>query len=106
MSTSFNSLPRVLKPGDLVLLSDGLVELQVESVAAEDVVCVVGNGGMVGERTGINLPWVDLGGDSLTEKDLEDLKFGLEQGVDIVALSFVRGARDVEMLRRRIDQSG
>ncbi len=106
VSTSFKSLPRVLKPGDLVLLSDGLVELQVESVAAEDVVCVVGNGGMVGERTGINLPWVDLGGDSLTEKDLEDLKFGLEQGVDIVALSFVRGARDVEMLRRRIDQSG
>ena len=100
------SLPKVLKPGDLVLLSDGLVELQVESISGKDVVCVVKNGGVVGERTGINLPWIDIGGDSLTEKDLEDLKFGLEQGVDIVALSFVRGAREVETLRRRIDQLG
>ena len=106
VSTSFESLPKVLKPGDSVLLSDGLVEIEVESISAEDVVCVVKNGGVVGERTGINLPWVDIGGDSLTDKDLEDLKFGLEQGVDIVALSFVRSARDVEMLRRRIDQSG
>lgn len=106
VSTSFESLPKVLKTGDSVLLSDGLVELVVDSVSAEDVVCVVKNGGVVGERTGINLPWVDVGGDSLTDKDLDDLKFGLEQGVDIVALSFVRSARDVQMLRRRIDQSG
>ena len=106
VSTSFESLPKVLKQGDLVLLSDGLVELQVESISGNDVVCVVKNGGVVGERTGINLPWVDIGGDSLTDKDLHDLKFGLEQGVDIVALSFVRGASDVETLRRRIDQLG
>ena len=106
VSTSFEALPSVLKPGDLVLLSDGLVELEVESISGRDVDCVVMNGGVVGERTGINLPWVDVGGDSLTEKDLEDLEFGLEQGVDVVALSFVRGAGDVEMLRRRIEQSG
>ena len=106
VSTSFEPLPKVLKPGDSVLLSDGLVELEVDSVSDADVVCVVKHGGMVGERTGINLPWVDVGGDSLTDKDLDDLKFGLEQGVDIVALSFVRSARDVEVLRRRINQSG
>ncbi len=106
VATSFDLLPKVVKAGDRVLLSDGLVELRVEATSETEVNCIVQNGGVVGERTGINLPWVDLGGDSMTEKDLEDLEFGLEQGVDLVALSFVRGAKDVQRLRDQIKKLG
>jgi len=94
ISTSYTPLPQDVKSGDQILLSDGLIELRVEQVAATEVVCHVINGGELGENKGINLPGVKLSAPSLTEKDRADLSFGLQQKVDYVALSFVRSARD------------
>ena len=94
ISTSYAHLPHDVSIGDRILLADGLIELRVEQVGATDVVCRVINGGELGEHKGINLPGVKLSAPSLTEKDCADLRFGLEQKVDYVALSFVRSARD------------
>ncbi|MFM8392929.1 MAG: pyruvate kinase [Acidobacteriota bacterium] len=94
LSTSYINLPKDVSIGDRILLSDGLIELQVEQVGNTEVMCRVLNSGQLGENKGINLPGVKLSAPSLTEKDRGDLKFGLDQQVDYVALSFVRSARD------------
>jgi pyruvate kinase len=94
VSTSYANLPRDVSEGDRILLSDGLIELRVEQVEAEEVLCRVINGGELGEKKGINLPGIKISAPSLTEKDRADLRFGLEQEVDYIALSFVRSARD------------
>jgi pyruvate kinase len=94
VSTSYANLPLDVSEGDRILLSDGLIELRVEQVGENDVVCRVINGGELGEKKGINLPGIKISAPSLTEKDRADLSFGLEQGVDYIALSFVRSARD------------
>ncbi|HZQ95432.1 MAG TPA: pyruvate kinase [Candidatus Sulfotelmatobacter sp.] len=106
ISTSFPDLARELSPGARVLLSDGLVELRVDSVRGKDVVCQVMNGGMLGEHKGINLPGVALTIQALTSKDRKDLEFGLRQGVDAVALSFVRSAGDVIAVKEIINAQG
>lgn len=94
VSTNYLSLPQEVSIGCRILLADGLIELVVESLTAHDVVCRVSNSGELGENKGINVPGARLSAPSLTEKDRADLKFGLEQEVDYVALSFVRSARD------------
>ncbi len=94
VSTSYAHLPHDVGAGDRILFADGLIELRVEQVGPTDVICRVINGGELGEHKGINLPGVTLSTPSLTEKDQADLRFGLEQGVDYVALSFVRSASD------------
>ena len=94
ISTGYARLPQDVKPGDRILLFDGMIELSVEQVGQTDVRCRVINGGELGEHKGINLPGVKLSAPSLTEKDRADLSFGLRQKVDYVALSFVRSARD------------
>ena len=102
ISTTFPDLARELTPGARILLSDGLIELRVRGVRGKDVLCDVLNGGMLGEHKGINLPGVALSIPALTKKDRIDLEFGLEHGVDAVALSFVRTAADVSMVRKII----
>jgi pyruvate kinase len=94
VSTSYKHLPQDVSIGNRILLADGLIELRVEQVSAADVVCRVVNGGELGEKKGINLPGVKLSTPSLTEKDHADLRFGIAEQVDYVALSFVRSARD------------
>lgn len=94
LSTSYANLPKDVSIGDRILLADGLIELEVEQIGNTDVACRVLNSGQLGENKGINLPGVKLSAPSLTEKDRGDLKFGLDQQVDYVALSFVRSARD------------
>jgi pyruvate kinase len=106
ISTSFPDLATELAPGARVLLSDGLIELRVDSVRGNDVVCEVLNGGTLGEHKGINLPGVALSIQALTEKDRKDLEFGLKQGVDAVALSFVRSAADVTTVKKIIVAQG
>lgn len=106
ISTSFPDLARELSSGAQVLLSDGLIELRVESVKGKDVVCEVLNGGILGEHKGINLPGVALSIQALTEKDRKDLEFGLQQGVDAIALSFVRSASDVKTVKKIIAENG
>jgi pyruvate kinase len=106
ISTTFPDLARELEPGARILLSDGLIELRVRRIRGKDVLCDVVNGGVLGENKGINLPGVALSIPALTEKDRKDLEFGLEHGVDAVAISFVRTAADVSMVKRIIASHG
>ena len=102
VSTIFRPLPQEVKPGDCILLSDGLIELRVERVRSHEVHCQVVNGGILGEHKGINLPGVQLHVPALTEKDRLDLRFALKQGVDYIAVSFVRRAEDVVLAKSLI----
>jgi len=91
-----------VKIGDNIYLADGIIHLQVEDVSGNDVVCRVIHGGILQSHQGVNLPGVDISTPSLTEKDRGDLEFGLDLGVDYVALSFVRSVEDVLELKRII----
>lgn len=102
ISTTYQNLADDVKAGEHILLSDGKIELVVQEVRNGEVVCEVLNGGMLGENQGINLPGTNVSIPSLTEKDLRDLEFGLKQGVDLVALSFVRSVNDVVKAKNAI----
>lgn len=102
--TDLISLPDIVKPGFKVLLDDGLIELQVLEVNKPRVKLKVIYGGILKNRKGINVPEAQLPINSLTEKDLADLEFGLKNQVDYVALSFVRHGRDIRYLRELIEQ--
>lgn len=106
VGTTFTTLAENLEPGATILLSDGLIELRVVSVKGDAVECLIINGGMLGENKGINLPGIPVKVPSLTEKDEEDLEFCLKEGVDCVAVSFVRTAHDVRHTKDRIKQLG
>src|SRR5688572_6193957 len=93
--TPYEPLVRSAKPGDRLLLDDGRIELKVEERRGDGLVAVVVNGGPLGQHKGINAPGVALAAAALTEKDAEDLRFGLALGVDLVAMSFVQTADDV-----------
>ena len=99
-------LGSVLQVGNDVLIDDGHVKLRVESVERGRARCEVVVGGVVSSHKGVNLPGVPLPIPSLTRKDLDDLEFALELGVDFVALSFVRSASDVRALRTLIEARG
>src|ERR671929_15613 len=98
-------IAEVLQPGHEILIDDGLVRLQVESVRSGRAHCAVLEGGRVTSHKGVNLPGVPVPIPSLTRKDLDDLEFAVEQEVDFVALSFVRSAADVRDLRGIIDRA-
>ena len=104
ISVDFPDLPRVVQPGGRILLDDGNLELVVIAVGEETVDTRVVEGGALMPNKGVNLPGAELGIPSLTEKDKVDLAFGLEQKVDAVALSFVRTANDITLLRQTITQ--
>ncbi len=106
VSTSYQALPHDVKPGARILLDDGMMALKVLSVAARAVDCLVVEGGVLKDHKGINLPGVAVSAPSLTDKDLEDLEFCLEAGVDFIALSFVRRGSDVEELKKIILERG
>ncbi|MCA1606913.1 MAG: pyruvate kinase, partial [Acidobacteria bacterium] len=106
VATNYPDLPRVVEPGARLLLDDGAIALMVENTTKTDVVCRVINGGVLGERKGINLPGVPLPIDSLTEKDITDLKWAVEQNVDYIALSFVRTAEDCSRAQSLIREAG
>jgi pyruvate kinase len=106
ISTGFRPLPREVRSGSRILLSDGRIELHVERASGRDIVCRVVEGGELGEHQGINLPGVALNISALTAKDREDLKFAVQQGVDYVALSFVRSPDDVLELKRYLARTG
>jgi pyruvate kinase len=106
VATNYPDLPRVVSPGARLLLDDGAIELVVQTTTETDVVCRVINGGVLGERKGINLPGISLPIASLTEKDLEDLKWAVAQDVDYIALSFVRRGEDCRHAKRLISEAG
>ena len=102
VSTIFHPLPREVKAGDRILLSDGLIELRVERIRKQEVICQVVNGGVLGEHKGINLPGVKLRVPALTDKDRKDLRFALAHGADYIAVSFVRRPEDVLLAKSLI----
>lgn len=99
VSTTYKQLPRDITVGDSVLVDDGKMKFTVVSKTETDVVCLAVNGGILAEKKGMNLPGVQVSVPSFTEKDEEDLKFGLEHDIDYVALSFIRSAHDIRSLR-------
>jgi len=106
VATNYDGMPKDVHAGARILLDDGAIELQVESTTATVVVTRVINGGMLGERKGINLPGVTLPIPSLTEKDRDDLKWAARQKVDYFALSFVRSGNDCSEAKQLIKQAG
>ncbi len=106
VGTTFKTLAENVEQGSRILLSDGLIELRVHQVDGIDVVCEIVNGGMLGENKGINLPGIPVRVPSLTDKDAADLEFALKSGADAVAVSFVRTAEDVRMVRNRVSALG
>lgn len=99
ISTSYERLPLDVKVGDMVLIDDGKIELRVKEIKGVEVTCTIIYGGPLKSRKGINLPQTKVTAPSLTEKDIEDLEFGLKHEVDWIALSFVRKASDIDGMR-------
>jgi len=102
VSTIYQALPRDCRRGDTILLDDGLIALQVESTTETDVICTVSDAGTLKPNKGINLPGVKVSAPALSEKDRHDVEWGIANGLDYVALSFVRQPEDVRELQRLI----
>lgn len=99
IGVSYPDLHKDVQPGQKLLLDDGMLQVTVEEVKGRDIRCRVSEGGLLTSHKGINLPETETSISAITEKDREDLAFGIEQGVDWVALSFVQGPDDIEELR-------
>jgi len=106
VSTTYKGLPGDVSPGDLLLIDDGRVTLKAVEVTDSDVACEVLGGGIVSNNKGINLPGVAVSVPALSEKDEEDLRWALRLPADMVALSFVRDARDIERVHEIMDEEG
>ena len=106
VSTVYQNLPNDVVAGDRILIDDGNLEVVVNDTDGKNVNCTVIHGGILKSRKGINLPNTKVSAPSLTEKDIEDLEFGLSQDVDWIALSFVRSPEDIYDLRERIQKAG
>ena len=106
VSTTYKRLAQDASPGDRVLVDDGNVGLVVEHIDGNDVVCTVTEGGPVSNNKGMSLPGMNVSAPALSEKDIEDLEFGLRLGVDLVALSFVRSPADIELVHEVMDRVG
>ncbi len=106
VSVDYPSLAEDVAPGDRILLADGAIALEVTAIDGPDVVCKALNGGPLGERKGVNVPGAPMKLPPLTEKDKNDLRFALSQGVEYIAQSFVRRARDVRLTKNLIQWAG
>ena len=99
VSQTYPQLAKDVKPGDTILVDDGLIALKVKEINGGDVVCTVQNGGELGQRKGINVPNVRVNLPGITKKDREDIIFGIEQGIDFIAASFVRDADAIKEIK-------
>ena len=103
---NYAGLAEDVKPGDRILIDDGLIELHVREVNGTDIVCRIENGGELGEKKGVNVPGVRVKLPALTDKDKEDIRFGVDAGFDFVAASFVRNADAIREIREILDENG
>ncbi|MCH3967784.1 MAG: pyruvate kinase [Atopobiaceae bacterium] len=99
-SLDYKNLPNEVEKGSVILIDDGLIGLEVESVDGTDMSCVVTNGGDLGEKKGVNVPNVNIGLPAVTEQDIDDIVFGCTQGIDAIAASFIRDAAGVREIRK------
>ena len=105
VAVTYKDLPKDLSIGSTVLVDDGLIELTVTEINGSNVVCRVENNGTLGCKKGVNLPNVHVNLPALTEKDKEDIKFGIKMGIDYIAASFIRSARDVLEIRKVLEEN-
>lgn len=105
-SQTYKDLPKDVKAGDTILIDDGLIQLTVEEVTDTDVVCRVVNGGELGQKKGINVPNVEVKLPAITEQDKNDILFGIEQGIDFIAASFVRNAAAIKEIKELLRANG
>ena len=103
---NYEHLHEDLKPGNAILIDDGLIGLEVLSVNGQEIHCKVTNGGELGERKGVNVPNVPIQLPSITEKDIEDIRFGISEEFDFIAASFVRSADAIRQIRALLDEAG
>ena len=104
-TVSYKDLAKDVKTEDMILIDDGLVGLRVKEVNGDDIVCIVENSGIVKNHKGVNVPGVKINLPALTEKDIKDIEFGIEQGIDFIAASFVRKASDVLAIREVLENN-
>lgn len=105
-SITYRGLPDDVKPGEHILIDDGLIGLKVDSVAGQDIVCTVENGGPVSDHKGINVPDAALSMPFISDQDRSDIEFGCELGFDYIACSFTRTAQDILDVRKILDAHG
>ncbi|MBB6695115.1 pyruvate kinase [Cohnella xylanilytica] len=104
ISVNYSELPLVVKPGNSILIDDGLIQLTVESVTEKTVVCRIVSGGTIKPNKGVNLPGIRTTLPGVTERDVRHIAFGVEQGIDIIAASFVRRAEDILQIRALLEE--
>ncbi|MGG1556494.1 pyruvate kinase [Paenibacillus ferrarius] len=106
VSVNYPGLPQDVKPGNLVLIDDGSIELRVETIDGTEVTCSVLNPAVLKQRKGVNLPGVRTSLPGVTERDIMHIQFGIEEKIEIVAMSFVRNGHDVREVRALLEQHG
>ncbi len=106
VSVTYEGLPGDLEKGMRVLIDDGLVELKVDLINGEDIECTIINGGVLSANKGVNIPDAKINLPSLTERDINDIKFGIKMDFDYIAASFIRSASDVIKIRNVLEQNG
>lgn len=106
VSITYKNLYQDVKPGDSILIDDGLVEMEVQTIRGQDIACLVKNGGMISDQKGVNVPGVSLNMTFISKKDLDDLMFGIQEDFDFVAASFTRTADDIRAIRKVLNDNG
>lgn len=106
VTISYKDLYKDVKPGDSILIDDGLVGMEVVEISDKDIVCIVKNGGDISDHKGVNVPGVELKMPFISQKDREDLLFGIQEDFDFVAASFTRTADDVKEMRKLLNDNG
>lgn len=106
VSITYADLPKDVTAGTRILIDDGLIELEVLGLNSEEIICEVKNGGPVSDRKGVNVPNVSLSMPYMSEKDRDDILFGIEQDIDFIAASFVRTADDVMEIKKLLEKNG
>jgi pyruvate kinase len=105
ISVTYEGLIHDVSPGSRILIDDGLIEVKVEKVEGNEIITRICNGGQLKSKKGVNVPGVSINLPGITEKDANDIRFGLEQGIDFIAASFVRKATDVLEIRRILEEN-
>ncbi|WP_379137349.1 pyruvate kinase [Paenibacillus sp. sgz500958] len=106
ISVNYPDMPAVVKPGDRILIDDGLIDLTVENVAGSEMLCRIVSGGNLKPRKGVNLPGIVTTLPGVTERDIRHIHFGLSENIEMIAVSFVRSGDDIRQIRSILENSG